>query len=75
MVCDWIPIASGHARRKSTRIGRAASGKVQIGLLTDWDYLSQIGKGISAVNGVTLAYKRFNVKLEIFRPVFRRRRL
>jgi hypothetical protein len=39
-------------------------------LLTDWDFLSQIGKGNIAVNGVTLAQKRQAVKFEIFLCAF-----
>ena len=40
--------------------------KLNLDLLTDWDFLSQIGKGIIAVNGATLAQKSTAVKFEIF---------
>ena len=39
--------------------------KFKLNLLTDWDFLSQIGKGNIAVNEVSLAQKRCGVKFEI----------
>jgi hypothetical protein len=65
-------LPAGNAARKSSRIGRAASGKVQFGFTDRLGFfLSQNGKGNIAVNEASLLQKRPAVKLEIFLCAFR----
>jgi hypothetical protein len=71
VVCDRIPIATGQCIEKVFPHWTGCVRKSSIlDLLTDWDFLSQIGKGIIAVNGVTLAQKGCGVKFEIFLCAF-----
>jgi hypothetical protein len=70
-MCDPVPLASRQCGKISPpALDGLRQEKFNLDLLTDWDFLSQIGKGIIAVNGASLAQNPSAVKFEIFLCAF-----
>lgn len=68
--CIWFVtgfrFASGQCGEESPpALDGLRQEKFKLNLLTDWDFLSQIGKGNIAVNEFSVAQKRGSVKFEI----------
>jgi hypothetical protein len=63
---DWIPLASEQYGENPPALDGLRQEKFNMNLLTDRDLMSQIGKGIIAVNEVILAHKTGAVKFEFF---------